>query len=364
MTDTDRAAQHWLEVRRVLATSRPALTAAVVGEYAGVATVADTRLLTDERWLPETPLPLADVALRFEPDTPFTGIRGTEAVSAPVRPIRPDGSRYETYAAAMRELAAPTVFEDRPTYRLLATATSGSGPVLTFGRGRYFDGIDVGEACAHEFAAGVAGLPLRAAVGDPCDPRRRPTNVAISTLTIRLDRHTDRATCLLHWRDPRKVGHAGGMYQVLPVGIFQASGDEPCHERADFDLWRCVLRELAEEVLGEPEIGGGDTPVDYDAWPLARRLTDTDGVRAHYLGMGVDPLTFATDLLTVLVVDAPLFDELFGGAVGVNAEGRVLTAVAFDEATVDRFVHREPTQAAGAAALSLAWRHRASLLRR
>lgn len=23
----------------------------------------------------------------------------------------------------------------------------------------------------------------------------------------------------LHWRDPAKVGHAGGLYQVLPVGV-------------------------------------------------------------------------------------------------------------------------------------------------
>ena len=37
-------------------------------------------------------------------------------------------------------------------------------------------------------------------------------------------------------------------------------------------------------------------------------------VRAWCLGLGTDPLTFAIDLLAVVVIDAPLFDELFGRA--------------------------------------------------
>jgi hypothetical protein len=31
----------------------------------------------------------------------------------------------------------------------------------------------------------------------------------------------------LHHRDATKVGHAGGMIQVIPVGIFQPAGPEP-----------------------------------------------------------------------------------------------------------------------------------------
>ena len=50
-------------------------------------------------------------------------------------------------------------------------------------------------------------------------------NLAISTLTLRLDRASGRASFLLHWRDPAKVGHAGGLYQVIPVGVFQPSGE-------------------------------------------------------------------------------------------------------------------------------------------
>src|SRR4029077_3059346 len=93
---------------------------------------------------------------------------------------------------------------------------------------------------------GLAGL--RAQIADPCDLRRRPVNLAISTLTLRLAQATGRASFLLHWRDPAKVGHAGGLYQVIPVGVFQPSGDAAWHEREDFSLWRCMLREFDEEL--------------------------------------------------------------------------------------------------------------------
>src|SRR4029077_19726186 len=95
----------------------------------------------------------------------------------------------------------------------------------------YFDGVDTGEAAAHEYAATrLAGrdehraAAPRARIADPCDLSRRPANLAITTLTLRFDAATGRASFLLHWRDPAKVGHAGGMDPVNPVGVFQAAG--------------------------------------------------------------------------------------------------------------------------------------------
>jgi hypothetical protein len=78
---------------------------------------------------------------------------------------------------------------------------------MVFGRGTYFYGIDVGDAVAHEFTAAILGeiatQDLRAAIGDPCDPARRPVNVALSTLTLWHDRTTGAATTL-----GRSVRHA------------------------------------------------------------------------------------------------------------------------------------------------------------
>ena len=38
---------------------------------------------------------------------------------------------------------------------------------------------------------------------------------------------------------------------------------------------------------------------------------DGGQIRVWCLGLGVDPLTYATDLLTVAVIDSDVFDELF-----------------------------------------------------
>jgi len=94
-------------------------------------------------------------------------------------------------------------------------------------------------------------------------------------------------------------------------------------------------------------------------------MTDArnDGrIRAYCLGLGADPLTFAVDLLTVVVIDAPLYDDLFGDLVSGNAEGTVLKRCPFDEPTVTELTARHPFQAAGAALLGLAVRHASVLL--
>ncbi|WP_307874472.1 transcriptional regulator [Frankia nepalensis] len=375
LTDSERA---WLRVRDQLKRHRHELAVAAAGQYPAATHVAGTPLLADPRWLPPVPIDLSEVDLQLVPDRPAGGLTGREPVSEAMRPLRRDGSRHDTYAAAVATLAPPAVFANLPTYRLLEADLAGGRGRMVFRLGRYFDGLNVGEACAHEYAAHVlegGGQPLRAAVGDPRDLTRRAANLAISTLTLRLDRAAGTATFLLHLRDPAKVGHAGGLYQVIPAGIFQPAGPAPWNERNDFDLWRSMVREFAEELGGEPEGHGSDlAPVDYAAWPFAARLTRAraeGGVRVRVLGMGTDPLTFATDLLTVAVFDAPTFDAVFGARVDANDEGQVLSAldgatgtgIAFDQANVDRLTRREPMQAAGAALLALAWRHRGVLLR-
>ncbi|HEY0449765.1 hypothetical protein [Actinophytocola sp.] len=312
----------WLRVREHLRANRYRLAAEAASRYPDIPTLAGTPLLTRPEWVPGRPVPLADLAIALVPTPP-----------APTLPAGPVPAGYPRYSAAMAALDAPAVFENRPTYRLLSASLLDRR--LEFGHGTYFTGIDVGEAAAHELAAG-GPTPLRDAVGDPTVLRGRPANLAISALTIRAGA---RRTFFLHWRDPAKVGHAGGLYQVLPVGVFQASGPSP----EDFSLWNFMLREYAEELLGEPE----RTAVDYASWPFAARMSAAlrDGlIRAHCLGLGVDPLTFATDLLVSVVIDAPVFDDLFGTVVAVNEEGSV-SEQPFTAETIENL----PMQAAGAA---------------
>jgi len=378
----------WLRVRSYLQEHRYDLAVDAAGDYPADRRVAGTPLLAAPGWQPAEPVPLAAVGLELTPAevTPpptaspaaSPALAALGGAAAALLPERPDGTRYHRYSDVLRDLAAPAVFENRVTYRLteavlisglssgLSSGLTPGASRLAFTRGRYFDGVDTGEAAAHEYAATrLGGRPagLRALIADPCDLRRRPANLAISTLTLRLDRATGRASFLLHWRDPAKVGHAGGLYQVIPVGVFQPSGEDGSNEHQDFSLWRCMIREFAEELGGRSE-DYGPGPVDYDSWPFARSMADAvdrGQIRVWCLGLGTDPLTYATDLLTVAVIDSGVFDKLFSLSPRSNAEGSVLAAQEFAAHVIDRVVTSEPVQAAGAAVLRLAWRHRETL---
>jgi len=300
-----------------------------------------------------------------------------------VRPPRPGGQRYASYVDALARLDPPRLLANRRTYRLLDVDLSASGRGrMEFGRGRYFDIINTCEAVAHELAGHWSQrpadshlepdrlrdvLPFRALIGDPTDPQRRPMLPAISTLTLRRDpADRRRATFVLHRRDPAKVASGGGLYQVAPVGVFQPSHDADWNEINDLDPWRSMVREYAEEFLGTAEDYGSDaTAIDYERWPLYRLLAAArrDGrLRVFCVGLGVDALTLVTDLLTVAVFDAEVFDDVFAGIVTRNDEGSSTLGVPFDAASVKRYAAAEPMQPAGAALLRLARQHRDWLL--
>ena len=369
------AQREWLRVNAYLQASRHELAVRAAGKYPAEVRVDGTPLLAVPSWRPTVPVRLTDIRLEFRARAQAQADGPDVARVAPrLLPRRADGTRYGRFSDVIGDLAAPAVFENRPVYRPVEAELTGTDPHLTFTRGRFFDGVDVGGAVAHEYAAAQFAAsrgesretPLRAALADPCDLTVRPSAMAVSALTLRYDRATGAASFPLHFRDPGRVSHAGGMIQVVPVGIFQPSGEAPWNEANDFDLWRGMLREYAEELLGADEDHGSETaPIDYDRWPLARRMTTAreDGrIRSYCLGLGADPLTFAVDLLAVVVIDASLYNDLFGGAVADNAEGSVLPPRPFDEETVADLTARHPVQAAGEALLKLAVAHRDVLL--
>jgi hypothetical protein len=362
----------WLRGNAYLQQYRYELAVRAADTYPDEDRVAGTPLLAAPSWLPGRPIPLTGIRLAFSAEAPPPGITGAdvEVVAPALLTERPDGTPYRRHSDVIAALASPTVFENRPVYRLTSADLTAAEPRLDFTLGRYFDAIDVGGAAAHEYAAAEVGLlprpALRDAIKDPCDLAARPNAMAVSALTLRHDRATGTAQFPLHWRDPKRVGHAGGMFQVIPVGIFQPSGEADWNVDNDFDLWRGLLREFAEELLGADEDHGSETaPVHYGDWPFARRMIEAleDGtIRAWCLGLGTDPLTFAMDLLAVVVIDAPLYDELFGAAVTDNAEGTVLPLRAFTSESVADLISDHPVQAAGAALLNLAITHRSVLL--
>ncbi len=252
----------------------------------------------------------------------------------------------------------------------------------------YFDTLDLSEAIAHELAvaqfpnrkvprADWAELPLRGLIGDPFDLERRPVMPAIETLTLRRQRDTGTAAFLPHWCDPAKVATPVGIYGLIPAGEFQPSSVAAWDKENDFDLWRSMVRAYSEEILGEPERDGTQgEPLDYENWSLYRELQaarEKDRITSYRLGIGLDTLTLTATVLTTVVMDDEVFDELFGDAVDVNAEGVLVTAsesssvserVPLAESSVTNFLASEPMASSGACILECVWRFRNQILAR
>jgi hypothetical protein len=102
------------------------------------------------------------------------------------------------------------------------------------------------------------------------------------------------------------------MLSVIPTGVFQPASITPTHDATDFSMWHNMMREYSEEFLGNPEHDGDGDPIDYVRQEPFRSLDaarNAGKVRIKCLGAGLDALNFVSDVLTVAVFDAEVFDE-------------------------------------------------------
>ncbi|HET8684738.1 MAG TPA: helix-turn-helix transcriptional regulator [Micromonosporaceae bacterium] len=373
--------REWLYTRRAMSARRSALARTVAQLYPTELRRAAGMLLHPQ-WTPASLLDPADIELSFVPVAEQPEIDGGEELTRHVRPLRGPGQRFTRYSHAVRDVARPKLFENRPCWRLLDAAFSGSRGRLSFGHMNYFEGIDICEAVAHESAAthlanggqvtaaSWRGLRLRKAIGDPFDLRRRALLLSINTLTVRKDRTS--ASVLLHNRSADSVATSGGVIGVMPAGVFQPSTVRTVDHSADFDLWRNMMREFSEELLGNPEHAGDGAGADYRAEPL--RSLDaaraSGGVRVYCLGIGMSALDLWGAVETVAVFDADVFDEIFAGLVHVNDEGSVLrigrsrptVRVPLAKEVVEELCATDRTAPETAFSLRAAWKHRDRLL--
>ncbi|MGH3930627.1 MAG: helix-turn-helix domain-containing protein, partial [Pseudonocardiaceae bacterium] len=331
---------NWRDERRWLNQHRRELGTLAVRLYPVEYRLPQTTVIAPAEWLPSKPVELGSLALRLDETPQTVGVDGSEPESEATRPLRTAGLRFERYTSAIKHLSPPTLFWNSPSYRLLEVSLTARR--MEFGLATYFDRLDVCEALGHEMAAvcmaeGMPSspehlrglLPFRELVGDPFDLRRRAVNPGFAALTIRLRRYPAEPSFLLHWRDPAKVATAGGIYGVIPTGEFEPSSVAPWDLCNDFDLWRNIVREYSEELLGESEHDGTRSqPIDYGQWPLFQRLEAAranGSVGVFFLGLGLDALTLTAGILTVMVIDDDVFTELFGLMVRYNEEGEIVT---------------------------------------
>lgn len=376
-----RSRQRWRLTREHLNHSREELGRAAAALYDGCSMEGSGGpLLVRSDWLFPEPVDFDQIALRWTKAAISPIVTGSEPEAGPVLPLRTPDRCYHRYSRAIRDLDRPTLFESRASYRLIGVdGFEPASPWMTFSHTTYFEMVDVCEAAAHELAAVHMArrrvewpvLPFRRLIGDPFDLARRCVAPSINTLTIRRDGRS--GSFILHDRNSSQVAVAGGMYHLMPAGMFQPSSVSPSDEVNDFDLWRNVMREYSEEFLGNPEHdGSGAQSIDYDAVEPFRSLNAArraGKLRIVCFGIGLDPLTLAGEILSAAVIDSDVFDDIFRELVATNAEGSIVTTgdrpapgIAFEHRNVERWLTTEPMAPAAAACLALAWRHRQALL--
>jgi len=376
--------QRWRDIRRELNANRATLGDLAAELYPQQQRIPDTTILTLASWVPDGPVDLADIELVWRANSPSPQIGGKAPESAGARPLMVNGERYNCYSRALRDLARPRLLDNRVSYRLLDVEWAGSRGVLGFNYTSYFDVLDVGETLGHELAeawlnAGrqrpsLADLPFRRSIIDPYDLPARPMLPSINTLTIRRD-FIEGHRMYLHCRDAKSVAAAGGMYHVVPAGVFQPAALAPAHQANDFSLWRNVQREFSEEFLGNAEHDGNSVdPIAYktdEPFASFERARQAGDFRVFACAVVLEPLTLWVELLTVAVIAAPVFDELFSGMVSVNEEGAAISTdsgrptigIPFTADTRER-LRSEPMSPISRACIELAWRHRYELLGR
>lgn len=370
--------EHWRRVRQTLNHRRPLLTKLAADLYPGALRVQGTSLITTGDWFLEHPAPLSSVGLRWTADAAAPQVNGTEPESEHCRPTGLNGTRYPRYSRAIRDIDRPVLFENRVSYRLLGVQRDGTAIRQEYGPTTYFDMVDVCEAAAHELAASWLNrgkvtwddLPFRRLIGDPFALARRPLLPSVDTLTIRHDPR-GRSSFMLHRRNAGNVAVAGGMAHVMPAGVFQPSGLAPWNVAADFDIWRNIMRELSEEFLGNPEHDGSGSLVDYASEEPFKSLEAArlDGsITVWSAGTALDPLTLAGEILTILVIDADVFDDIFAGLVSRNSEGDVLpgadgsVGMPWRRDSVFQLLAEQPLAPAAAGLIEYAWKHRDALM--
>jgi len=300
--------------------------------------IGTSTLLWEPAMRPLRPVPLRRVTLAWRENPPPPDPALLRAARRYL-PKETRSQKYTRYSSAMGDLARPTLFEDRPSFRLIqADWSHADGPRLDFGTGKYFDLIDQNEALAHELAEATrrkpgrvpfwGRLPMRRLLtDDPLLLERRKVLPSVGTLTLR--RTPDgQASYFLLKRGRGKVATGEETYGPLPGGMIQPASLSPHAHQRDLSLWRVIMREYNEELLGAPEATGDTgTEVDYDQPPysLLDAALDDGSLRIWCFGMALEPLHLAVCVLTIAVFEAHTFDMIFAEAVEENDEGTVIT---------------------------------------
>ena len=307
----------------------------------------------------------------FDTPQPLTAIRPTlDTSSQDVSPLIAGARIFKTmstakpytFIEAIAETSEQFWYTNGIIYRPIAVTRRADSLAITFTIGRYFDHICTSELLGFEYSRGDRSR-YRKKVGDPFDLTNRVASLGILTLTI-VKHDNGSATFLMHKRTSNII-LGSDLFHVVPAGEFTPSDISLGAIRSDFNIARNISREYAEELLGHSDAQGqGGLRIDYDSASPYREMRDSiaDGaLRVFTFGIGLDPLTWKPELLTVAVFDEAAFQSAFPGVMTGNYEGKIIVDIPMTAENIQEYLDSGDTRLGAKACLSLAWKHRAVL---
>ena len=274
-----RAVRRWM---RALGSERQIVQAAQRAHADLLAPAPMNLFIAEPAWVLSEPLDLdrLTVELADEDDVP----RVPEECYEPLRrywPLGPDDKPVARYHEAVTQFDTPPgIWFNAPSYRLLGVERRADGGfALRVGTTTYWDGYDSWAALQFEAAhqlretagASLAG-PYRRSLGTPFSLTNRNCAIGISVLTVCRTRKGP--FFYLQRRGAAQVATMGGMAGLIPAGEFQPSSAAYAAVRSDADVWRCIMREFAEEFPCGPGTSASRRSSRTPAGAAERRLLD------------------------------------------------------------------------------------------
>lgn len=282
----------------------------------------------------------------------------------------------------LNEYLKPKLF-NAPIYQLVDFKTANGLLTFTCCSNTYFEYVNNCEFLLFEFARAIYKqfiangkspdvtklnaklIPFRKAV-DVFNFTQRCVGIGISTLFIMKD--NGNVTFFKHKRTPGATMEGINTEHVVPAGTFQPREEMPNTKDLDFNIYKNILRELGEELLGREEMEGikqsHDDITNDEHIKKYHNLFVKKHAKAFFLGWGLDPLTTKAEFLTALVVDIREFRNLFGEPQFKHNWEGAYKSFPFDKETIQNFVNGQDTLPAGAGCAYLAWQYREQLLKK
>jgi hypothetical protein len=377
-----RAVRRWM---RALGSERQIVQAAHRAHADLLAPAPMNLFIAEPAWILSEPLDLdrLTVELVDEDDVP----RVPEECYEPLRrywPLGPDDKPVARYHEAVTQLDTPPgIWFNAPSYRLLGVERRADGGfALRVGTTTYWDGYDSWAALQFEAAhqlretagASLAG-PYRRSLGTPFSLTNRNCAIGISVLTVCRTRKGP--FFYLQRRGAAQVATMGGMAGLIPAGEFQPSSAAYAAVRSDADVWRCIMREFAEEFLGRQDLTEQRGALaDYERESPFRELQRArlnGWVRPSILDIGFDPVSWKAGIRLVCIFDEDAYLDIFRGMQPDGHEGPLelsslhragddpLEGMPLDEETVGRYLKDPTITEAARLCIGLTWKHREKL---